>query len=193
MSAAQTSTRRWRWRNIDLAALAVCAVVTLTGYMAGFQPLVQAHNEAVDRQNEVTEMRSRGDQVMSTLNALKRQLANTQNAVEKSPLRLQPVTQINQRLAQLTELAGRSGLALNEIQPGGVQIGQWFATVPIRIQGSGTFQNCVTFIHLLHVNHADTGVASFSLSGQPGTGKVTTTFQCDLTWYAATASTARAE
>jgi Tfp pilus assembly protein PilO len=180
-----TPTRPSPGRKMDAAGLAVCALLTLAGYVVGFQPVYQAHRERTARQRELADSRAKVNDTGDALAQLKRELTQTQRAVADSPLRLQAVSQINQRLAGLTELAARAGLAMDQVQPGPPVHGKRFDTVPIHIIGSGTFPTCAKFIHLLHSEHHDTGVRSFSLSGHPASPDAPATFQCDLSWYAA--------
>jgi hypothetical protein len=103
----------------------------------------------------------------------------------ESPLRLQPVSAVNQRLALITELASEQKLKLNEIQPGKAVHGNHYDTVPILITGSGNYRTVAAFLHRLHTTFPDTGVSAFSLSGSPATPDAAATFRFSLAWYAA--------
>jgi hypothetical protein len=108
-----------------------------------------------------------------------------QQALVNSPVRLEPYTQVNARLASLTNLAIDSELRVDQVQPGNVSIGRRFATLPIRISGYGSFPTVVQFIHELHRRHDDTAVSSFLIRRQQSPGAAHATFECGLTWYAA--------
>ena len=108
-----------------------------------------------------------------------------EQALADTPLRLQPMGAVNQRLALMTNLASEAGLTLNDIQPGKAALGAHFATVPIQVGGSGRFPTIVAFLNRLHTTFPDTGVTSFTLSGAPATPGAAVSFKIELAWHAA--------
>ncbi len=171
--------------QVDLSGFAVCAAMMLVVYLVAVQPLLDRRAEAEDRKQELAQRRQESSDVLAALTSAKRELAVVEQSLAETPLRLQPMGAVNQRLALMTNLASEAGLTLNEIQPGKAALGTHFATVPIQVTGSGRFPTIVAFLNRLHTTFPDTGVTSFSLSGTPATPRAPVTFKVDLAWHAA--------
>ena len=106
--------------------------------------------------------------------------------VASLPLRLEPATSINPRLARLADLAGESGLVLDEIQPGPAADGSHYQTVPIRLAGGGSYPAVAVFLHRLRERFPDTAVRSFECSNTaPGADRPSAAFRAELAWYTA--------
>lgn len=173
------------WMKIDAAGLGVCLALTLVVYVMGVQPLIARKAEVVQRQRELDDRRQKADDLASTLTNLRRELALAEQSLAKSRLQLYPVSAVNQRLAMITDLASDHHLKLNEIMPGKPTNGTHYDTVPILITGSGNYGTIAAFLHRMHTTFPDTGVAAFSLAGNPAEPGAPATFQFSLAWYAA--------
>ena len=185
MSTPSThSTRHALWQ-IDLGGFAVCAAMMLVVYLLGVQPLLDRRADAESSRRALSEKRQESADVLSALTTAKRELAGVEQALADTPLRLQPMGAVNQRLARMTALASEAGLTLNEIQPGKAALGTHYATVPIQVAGTGRFPTIVAFLNRLHTTFPDTGVTSFTLSGAPATPSAPVAFRIDLAWHAA--------
>jgi len=92
---------------------------------------------------------------------------------------------INNGIAELTDRAGKSAINIEDISPGKPVHSLRFDVVPIKVAGAGTYRTCALFIHNLRKTFPDTGVASFSLSGNPSDPTEPAKFQFDLEWFAA--------
>lgn len=184
MSTPSSNSRHALWQ-IDLGGFAVCAAMMLVVYLLGVQPLLDRRAAAEDRKRDLSEKRQESADVLSALTASKRELAGVELALAETPLRLQPMGAVNQRLARMTALASEAGLTLNEIQPGKAALGTHYATVPIQVAGTGRFPTIVAFLNRLHTTFPDTGVTSFTLSGAPATPNAPVAFRIDLAWHAA--------
>ncbi len=78
------------------------------------------------------------------------------------------------------------------MQPGAVSVDSRYATLPIRLSGTGSYRDCVLFLHNLREQLRDTGVSTLSLSGNPEAPAAPATFQFELLWYASPPSEASA-
>lgn len=175
----------WRWWPMDVTAIGLCLGLTALVYFTGVHPLLSRQVESAQRRNELKNQRDEASSLQTTLTLLKRELAQVEHTLSQSPLRLQPTSAMNQRLAQITELAARSGLKLNEIQPGKAVPGTHYDTVPLVLSGAGTYRTCASFLSEMHQSFPDMGVTAFSVGGDPTSGKSTAAFRFTLIWYAA--------
>lgn len=173
------------WMKLDLTAIGVCLAMTLVVFVLGVQPLLSRKSDIARRQRELAESREQAQTLAASLTGLRRELAGVEHSLAASPLRLQPVSAVNQRLAMITQLAAQQQLTLNEIQPGKAASGTHYDTVPLVLTGSGNYRTLAAFLHRLHQTFPDTGVAAFALRGNPAAPQTPATFRFNLSWYAA--------
>ncbi|MEE9211280.1 MAG: type 4a pilus biogenesis protein PilO [Phycisphaeraceae bacterium] len=177
------STAHWKLWRIYATGAAVCAALTVAVYFAGIRPVFHAHQHRTLQQAKLKDQRRLASELAASLSTLRRDVASVTQALDESPLRLEPAGHINQRLARLTELATNHGLEIHQIQPGQVQRDVHYDIVPVHLAGEGTYQTYAAFIHQLHRKFPDTGVSSFELSGNPSDPDDTATFRLNLAWY----------
>ena len=171
------------WKLYALAALA-CVALSAGGYMLGVSPaLARAARAAADR-TELADRRKQAGELSAAAAAARADLAATRDALADLPLKLEPASAVNQRLAKLTDLAGESNLSLAEIRPGMLVEGRDFDSVPIAIAGTGSYPNCAVFLHRLHDRFPDTAVRAFR-AGQGDASGTSASFSVDLVWHTA--------
>ncbi|MDH3583144.1 MAG: type 4a pilus biogenesis protein PilO [Phycisphaerae bacterium] len=180
--AAKTSWKRW---HVDVAGLVVCGLISLGFYFVSFQPILKLKAERVSAQAELKRLHLEADQRTATLTRLRDHLAKIQQAVKTTAVQLQPVSHLNQRVSEVTALAAECGLKVDKIQPGNTRRSERFEMVPIQMAGIGSYASAARFLHRLHGTFRDTGLASFQLNASPEAAEGRTTFNLQLTWYAA--------
>ena len=185
MTTNESKSNRWRWWPMDVTALSLCLGLTLLVYVVGVHPLLSKQVESAQRRRDLHDQREKASDLQNTLTALKRELATVERTLAASPLRLEPTSAINRRLAQITDLAARCGLKLNEIQPGNVSPGRHYDNVPLVLSGAGTYGTCAAFLHQMHLSFPDMGVTAFAVGGDPTSGRTTAAFRFNLAWFAA--------
>ena len=173
--------------KIYLAGGVVCAALTGAAYLLGIRPAMARHDDQQSRQAELKAARHKASSLAAVRNNTLAQLAETNKALENLPLRLEPVSGVNQRLLRLTDLATRECLlTIDEMRSGAVADGPDYQTVPILIAGSGTFPACAKFLHQLRKTFPDTAVRSFETTNNSASPDApVATFQFDLVWHAA--------
>ena len=185
MSDRSTST--WTWWQIDACGLAMCILMTLAGYLLIIQPLVRSQELNKMQTTDIAAKQERASDLVSTVSKLQSELAQLQKALSENPVELQSSQHSNQRLADLTHLAASSELNVFELHTGETQAASRYEIIPIVLSGTGTFQSCTKFLHVLREQFPDTGVVSVDLSDNPGDPTVKTSFKFNLSWYAAPA------
>jgi Tfp pilus assembly protein PilO len=179
--------------QIDAMALGACLVLTAAAYIFGIQPLLDREQQQKEQEQTLAAKTAQANQSTAQLTALRNQLSKVRDAVSHSAIKLQSTAHLNQRLAEVTQMAGACGLQVNEIQPGAIVSGDRYETVPLHLAGFGAYEACAVFMHKLHQAFPDTGLSSFELTGTPNQPTNPAVFRFTLTWYAAPSLTADAE
>jgi hypothetical protein len=172
------------WR-VHAAGAAVCLALTAGGYYGIVAPAMSERTEAAARQAEVEAEREKATRLAGTLATLREQHAGVKKQVGDHTLVLLPATGINQRLAEVGELASACGLSTRAMQPETPTSDTRFETVPIRWSGSGGFFACAEFLRRVHEDYPDTGVSTLALSADPTVPSAPAAFEVTLVWHAA--------
>lgn len=169
--------------RIDLAGIVACLILTGATYLVGARPLLASRDERDSRNVAFANAVEQANTLIGSTRGLRTQLSTAQMALAKIQIPLQPSTSINQRIAELTSLAGECKLEMQSIQPGTVASTPRFAQIPIQVAGTGSYRTCADFLHRLREQFPDTAVRAFELSVSPGDPTAETSFNVQLTWY----------
>lgn len=179
----------WRWWRVDAVGVGICVVLAGIVYYAGIDPLQRARAKQESLEASLLNRQQEADAKEQMLRDLRGQIEQIGREIADSPVKLMPWSQINERLAMLTDLAAVNDLRIDESKPGRVIPGARFDMVPIMLAGSGRYRDCTLFIHRLTDRMPDTGVISFALeagSRSPDdSDDVEARFEFNLVWYAA--------
>ncbi len=170
------------WKLYASAALA-CLALSAGGYLLGVGPAMARAARAASDRAELADRRKQTGELSAAATAARADLVATRDALAALPLKLEPASAVNQRLAKLTDMAGESNLSVAEIRPGALVEGRDFDSIPIAIAGTGSYPNCAAFLHRLHDRFPDTAVRSFR-AGQ-GDANGAASFSVDLVWHTA--------
>ena len=183
MTATSLFIRKW-WR-IDASACLACAIVTVTLYLVMVSPLAKRNAAYAQQQQQLADQQRETNAKTTKLTMLRAQLDQVNKELADTPLQLQPASIINRRLADITELARRCNLVIDQIQPGRAQKANRYDIVPINLTGKGTFVSVARFFDELQQRFADSGIHDFELSAQSNTITSTANFSFKLAWYTA--------
>jgi Tfp pilus assembly protein PilO len=157
--------------------------MTLLLYYGGLAPLMRERDSTLAHRDELKARQENASSLAASVARVRSQLNTVREAIDKTPLKLQPSRLVNTRLAELTELATAQGLQIEHVEPSPSRAAGRYEIVPLRMAGMGRFPTCVQFLHKLRSGFPDTGIAGFQLSGNPsaaGTGR----FELELHWFA---------
>jgi len=174
------------WR-IDAAGLGACLVVSIAAYLFGVVPLMRQSAAAHDLAQQLEHQKQTASDTLKSHHTLKQRLEHAQEALNEAPFRLRPISHLNQYLAQITNLATKSGLTLHEIQPGQPASLRYYRAIPIRLSGTGTYRVCALFLHQLNKKFPDTRVSSMKLLAASHPTNPEAQITVDLAWHAAPA------
>jgi Tfp pilus assembly protein PilO len=186
MSAARFNSHGTSACKIYVAAGVVCAAISFGAYLAGIRPALAQHGEQNEQQVELQAARHKAANLVGARNAALAQVAAVNAELNNLPLRLEPASTVNHRLAALTALITDCKLGIDKTRAGTpVDVGDYQA-VPIVITGTGTYPAVARFLHRVRKAFPDTAVRSFETANNSASAESpTATFQFDLVWHAA--------
>ncbi len=172
-------------RQIDLLGLAVVVVAALPLLFPRVNPLLRS-TEYIEQQRAQLAIARRNEKDLNTFLLDQRtRLAEIRVNLRKGNIRLESARNVNQRIASLTSLAAGTGLNVNEVLPGETKRSARFDSVPVRMNGTGSYPTCVAFLCKLTETFPDTSVGSFELVGDPQKPGSPAQFNVNLIWHAA--------
>ena len=182
---SQTQTISGKLWPIDAVGVAICLLAATLMYLLVVAPLIRRNAQYAAQQQHLEQQRTESAKLTVSLADLRAQIEKVHRQLQAIPLRLEPASTINKRLARLTQLAHECDLNINRIEPGSMIRGARYGTVPIVLVGAGTYQSCARFAHVLHQRFGDTGIESFELAGSPGSGSPVARCEFRLAWHTA--------
>jgi Tfp pilus assembly protein PilO len=166
-------------------------ILTILGavYALGVHPTLDRRAAAeLDRRTLASELAAADAAATELRNAdqLREQLLSGRSR----NLTLQPADQINSRIALLTELAAEQRIAIQQLTPSVAATipGKPYMAVPMKVQGTGEFADCIAFLGRLRSQYRDIAVPSIGLTvAQPASENQPSRLDMalDLVWYAA--------
>lgn len=172
--------------QVDLAGLGVFLLLSLGAYWIGVVPLIRQAEAVESQKQQLVEEVQHASKLIASRRAMKKQLAEAQQAIKAGAFELQAVKHLNHYLARLTDLATASQLTLHEIQPGEATQGEHYWSVPVMMSGTGYYRTCAQFLHQLHETLPDTRLSSLKLSVSAGdVYRPAAKFRFGLVWHAA--------
>jgi Tfp pilus assembly protein PilO len=171
-------------RHIDLAGAAIIVATALPLLLPRVNPLLRS-GSLLEQQRAQLAIALRNEKDLNGFLVDQRdRLAEIRTSLLKEKIRLESARNVNQRIARLTSLAAGTGLSVNEVLPGATTPGERFDTVPVRMNGTGSYPTCVAFLCKLSSTFPDTSVGSFELAGNPQKPGSPAEFHVDLIWHA---------
>ncbi len=170
---------------VHAAGAAICLAATALWFLLGLQPLWDSHRAARQQESQLQTLRTEADQIEMRLHDTQDRNLRMREALAEGAIRLQPASRINRRLSELTLLATRCQLKVDEIQPGRSHSVIRHEVVPVQMRGSGSYLACMTFLRSLRQNFPDIGTSLIDLKGAPGAPETSSRFDLTLEWFTA--------
>lgn len=171
--------------HVHAIGAAVCLAVAAGAWFAVVAPAWHARAQSDRQRLAIDSERAEIQGLRTQVIQFERRLAQTHRQEQESPLRLDPVARINARLKWLSDVAVTRGLRVTGTKIGDVMPRARFDVVPIRLQGDGTYRDVAQFLHEVHTQFPDMGVAYVNLAVQSRRVDGSGTFDVVLAWYAA--------
>jgi Tfp pilus assembly protein PilO len=172
-----------QFTEVDAIGLLALAGLTALFYFAGLQPMLERQKNVAAQQQELLLKQIQAADAALSLQSATARLATQRKLIADNPLKLQSISDLNNRLARITALATAGGLDIANLQPQAAIDGTQYATVPMELTGTGGFIDCVRYLHDLHEQLPDTTCTAVRLSGSADT-PATAHFTFQLDWHA---------
>lgn len=169
---------------IDALGLFICAGASVAFYLLTLAPL--ARQRRVQAQ-QVIELETRREEVAALEISIARgreRLAEIRQESQGRSIHLDAATEINKRIAGLTEFFSTLDLTVDDIQTGTLCPGPDCSVVPVSVVGRGDFVGSARFLRGLSATFPDMSVTRIDLQGAPAP-RAPRRFRFDLFWYAA--------
>jgi Tfp pilus assembly protein PilO len=177
------SRNAWNHWRMDGAAVAVVLGLTAIAYFGQVAPTIQGNELAKAQAVELVTQQTKSRDLERTIRSTSDHLEATRQAIAKNALQLEPATELNKRLARLSDLASANHLQVDAIESGETRDYDRYSTVSIRLAGHGTYPNCQAALGNLRSAMPDIGVTSMQVNSGGVTNDTAATFAFDLLWY----------
>lgn len=184
---SQRHERNLTVRQIDVGGVTACMILTALAYVGVVRPVASERAALATLRGEVAAEERKENAIQTAQRRIESELALVRGELEASPVRLEAVAKLNQRLARIEKTAEESGLLIHKTSSSEAVSGNRYDTVPIEVSGSGTYPDCARFLHRLKQDLPEVEVLGFELSASPGEPRARPAFRFDLAWYAAPA------
>lgn len=179
------------WRSplvrIDAAGASVLLLASGLAYAFGINPYLRRSEGVAVLRAELEQTRESIDSARAALKASEEKRAGLEGRRSSAPLVLSPVSQLNERMTRLAEIA-RSPVARLKLQETVASVPKpeaRYTTVPVRLSGSGSYVGFSGFLSQLHEQFRDMRVTSMKIADNPGAPGSPAVFSVELVWYAA--------
>lgn len=169
--------------KIDAVAVALALVASGAFYAFAVQPVLSLRQKQAAQWRALEAQKRVASQGAAKLANVKQALADTQKRFSELAVQLQPAGNINTRISKLTELAAASKLKIDEVRPSEPTYGADYGSVPIVLDGSGSFNTWAAFLRELAGQFPDTAVETFQLSRKSDEPSSPVQFHVNLVWY----------
>ncbi|MCG3180427.1 MAG: hypothetical protein BIFFINMI_02788 [Phycisphaerae bacterium] len=173
----------WQFRQIDIFAVVIGVAVTAAFYWLGVNPVLSMRDQRTAQLQDLYAQQTNLGQSERRLAHIKQELAGVRKSLDALPVHLEPATSLNTRISRLTELVSESRLKIDGIRPAEPAYGADYGSVPIVIDGSGSYTDWTRLLHELARQYPDTAIETFQLSRTADDMSSTVSFHLDLTWY----------
>ncbi|MEX0886573.1 MAG: type 4a pilus biogenesis protein PilO [Phycisphaeraceae bacterium] len=171
-------------RTIDAIAVVTCLALAALVFVVGVMPLLEQRRQQRQTRQHLAHQHQQVETTQATLSNMRDRQRDLERSLEQYPLRLEPIDNLNRRLARITEVANHAGLQLDRLRPGRAQAGEHFQQIPVAVTGHGPYDALALFLHNAREQLPDVALRHIDIQGRPDPG-AQTSFTLELTWYAA--------
>ena len=174
-------------RQVEIGTLVLCIAATAALYFLGIEPMRTGYEQHQQHQQQLSARKIEDHKLLATRRTLSQTLSKTELELRDSPLHLRSHDEINARVAQINDLATRTGAAIEEIRLDTPSDFPRYRTVPIHLVGRGNYGMFVALLARIVQAFPDTAVSSMELLGDAGRTDTPPRFEVQLVWYASSA------
>lgn len=171
--------------QVHIAGLAMLLLISAGAYVLVLGPLMDEDHRRMGLEAQVTGDTARGRQLAEEIKRTTAQTEAARTLVRDAHLVLKGHSALNDRLAQINEIAADCGLQTDTIEPGVETAGPRYTTVAIRLTTRGTAKGAMRFLKMLRQKTPDSPVVGIELTATPSTGAAEPVGVCifELLWF----------
>jgi len=170
---------------IDLLGSGFCILASLGLYMFVLAPLMAGRSVLTEQQKQISAQQERMATLEATITQLKNRSVETAQRLGQCSISLRPLTQVNRRVAELTQLMEDSQLVVDEIEIGEPQFGSQYSAILVGIAIKGQYLDCLAMLRELREGFPDVTLMRLQMAGRPGHVDAVVTFNLEFIWFAA--------
>jgi len=133
-------------RQIDMMFLCGLAVVGAGVYWLVCVPKLAERKKLLSREKALRAQLAKSDEVALSLNQIEAEIVNIKDRLKEFDERLPPTQQVDTFIMQVSQIAARTGLALETIQPKKPETKTLYSQIPLAITGKAKFPNFYNFL-----------------------------------------------
>ncbi|MBC7771579.1 MAG: hypothetical protein H7210_03705 [Pyrinomonadaceae bacterium] len=172
------------WR-IHAAGVTFAAGIAAGSYLLFVGPSLGRGEEMTVKQAELAAQQEELITLSTANKDTQAALAAARLAAQSSGVTLQTRQQLNQRLADLTQLATRSHLEIEQLAAGKYAEGLRYGTISIHCTGKGMYRDCAAFVAACGVEYPDIAVIGLTATSNPEIPESPVFLMVDLLWFIA--------
>lgn len=165
--------------------VALSAVLTALAYGGLVAPSHDRQRQTDALRSELADQSVEARRLEAEAEGLTRMLQDTLDELAAQPRRLGDRRALNQRIADLIELAGGHGLEVLHLEPGRPEPGEHYTLVPLRLGAEADFAQHLSLLDTLHRVAPDLAVAGLSLRTDPRAEAPRPRAEVGLVWFTA--------
>ena len=127
----------WGRRSMDATGVAGCIVLTLVAYFAAIRPHFRQQSALASQESHLAVQRLQAVALAKPMATLRGRVRDVKQALEMTPLKLKPASEVAWHLARLAELASDSGLEMGEARLGERSDATRYQLVPVQVAAKG--------------------------------------------------------
>lgn len=167
---------------IHIAGAAVVLAITAVLAMLVVVPIWQRQGDRARLSQEVSTRIGEVERLERAKRALATQLGQTNDAADRAALNLKTSRDLNEHLASITELAEKSGVQVESLEPATPTANAKFRGQPIRLSGKAGYLATQAFFERLRAQLPDTGIRAFQMRTDNIGNPPIATISMDLLW-----------
>ena len=167
-----------------LVAVGAAALLTVAAWFAAVAPLVARGREAAELSAQAEAVSVELAKAKDAAGATARRLEALEREAAAAPVQLQLPGYLNRRVAELTGVAGASGLVVRGVQPQPAVTHGEVVTVPLQVSGQGTWKSLAAFLAAVHSDVRDAKVSGLLMQAEGEGADNAARFVVHVDWHA---------
>lgn len=169
------------WK-LDLIGVATALALPAAAYWTQVSPAMQRNVAAASAIQQLDQQHATQAELQRTLTML---LATSKtNSTTEPSLALQPLSNLNRRLAELNDLAAKHNLQIDTLDAAPPEHRDRYSLTTISLAATGDYRSCQEWMTNLHASLADVSIATWQLASVTTDKNPQLRLNVTLRWFA---------